>query len=472
MQNVRSARRKGLRAALPMVWAGLVWAGAGMPLGAIERASQPAASRAAGIEPDPRRDAAVVAVERAMPGVVNIATARVVEYRDAYDTLLREFYGVNRPTRRAEELNSIGSGVIIDEEGYVLTNFHVLRRATRVQVKLWDGRVYEADPIVATGGSDVALLKIRAGAGEKFTPVRLAGEDDLLLGETVLALGNPYGLGESVTRGILSSKNRRPPTDDEPLNVADWLQTDAAINPGNSGGPLINLRGELIGLNVAVGRGQGIGFAIPVKQVNAALSQFFTPEVLHGLWFGARISAQAEAAAGLVVTAVQAGSPAEQAGLRAGQRITQVNGKSPRNLVDFVGLLAADGGKAVRLRVGGADGGRELGRVRLIPFDEVILKKVGLELRKLPGEEVAGFGTRAGEGLLVSAVEEEGPADRAKIQRGCLLTGIDGQVAWDLWTVASVLSGKKSGEPVQLTLVVPRRWGGGYVQGTATLRVR
>src|SRR5205085_4987775 len=163
-------------------------------------------------------------------------------------------------------------------------------RANRTQVKLWDGREYDATPMVATPFSDVALLKIQAKPGEKFKAVKFAADDDLLLGETVLALGNPFGLGGTVTKGILSSKSRRPPTGNEPLNIQDWLQTDEAINPGNSGGPLINLRGDLIGLSVAVYReGQGISFAIPARRVSAALAEMYSPETLHSLWFGARV---------------------------------------------------------------------------------------------------------------------------------------------------------------------------------------
>jgi len=252
------------------------------------------------LELDPanvRRDATVQAVEEVLPSVVNIATATVVEYPDFYSPLLREFYGWGNRTPR-ERLNSIGSGVVINEDGWVLTNLHVVRRASRIQVKMWDGQVYEAEPFVlgqdyiaiGTEHSDVALVKLKLPEGVKLKAIQFAPEDDLMLGETVLALGNPFGLGGTVTRGILSSKNRRPSTGEEPLDYQDWLQTDAAINPGNSGGPLINLNGELIGLNVAVYReGQGIGFAIPIRQVNEALSHFFTPEISHGLWFGARL---------------------------------------------------------------------------------------------------------------------------------------------------------------------------------------
>jgi S1-C subfamily serine protease len=200
-------------------------------------------------EPDVRHDATVIAIEKVMPSVVNIATETVIEYHDWYDELLRRFYG--SPGRRERSM-SLGSGVIIDEDGYILTNFHVVRRANRIQVKLWDGREYEAEPWLATAATDIAVVKLRAKPGEKFKPIKFAPDDDLLLGETVLALGNPYGLGGSVTKGILSSKNRRPSNGNEPLDVEDWLQTDAAINPGNSGGPLVNLRGELIAVNVAV----------------------------------------------------------------------------------------------------------------------------------------------------------------------------------------------------------------------------
>src|SRR6266581_4708757 len=263
-------------------------------------------------EPDIRRDATVAAVERVMPSVVNIATATVVEYEDFYQRLFSEFFGQGGYRPRREQEYSIGSGVIIDEDGYVLTNLHVVRRATRTQVKLWDGREYEADRIVATPNSDVALLKIRCKPGEKFKAANFAADDDLLLGETVLALGNPFGLGGSVTKGILSSKTRRPPTESEPLAVPDWLQTDAAINPGNSGGPLVNLRGELIGINVAVlNQGQGIGFAIPVKRVSQKLAEIYSPEGMDGMWFGARVR---PGSAPLQVKSVQLESPAGKAG--------------------------------------------------------------------------------------------------------------------------------------------------------------
>ncbi|MBT5928531.1 MAG: trypsin-like serine protease, partial [Verrucomicrobia bacterium] len=291
-----------------------------------------------------RRDATVRAVEKVMPSVVNIRTEILIERKDFYYDLLWEYFGSYYRGRPAESTYSLGSGVIIHESGYVLTNAHVINRASRVEVILQDGTRYDAEPIAGMRSSDVALLRIRDEKPlPKFQSIGFASEGDLMLGETVIALGNPFGLGSSVSRGILSSKNRRPPMDDEPLEIEDWLQTDAAINPGNSGGPLINLAGEMIGLNVAVFKeGQGIGFAIPVKRVNDAIGEIMTPEVLDGLWFGAKVKA---GTIPLVVSEVVDASPASEAGLRIGDDILRLNGLEVDHIVDFYQSLTESKGK-------------------------------------------------------------------------------------------------------------------------------
>lgn len=437
-----------------------------------------AACLAASPEPDIRRDATVAAIEKVMPCVVNIATETVVEYHDWYDEILRRFYGSrNLPTQQQKSM-SLGSGVIIDEEGYVLTNFHVVRRATRIQVKLWDGREYEAEPIVATTGSDVALLKIKARPGERFRAIKLAPDDDLLLGETVIALGNPFGLGGSVTKGILSSKNRRPSTGDEPLNVEDWLQTDAAINPGNSGGPLVNLRGELIGLNVAVyreqergERGVGVSFSIPVKQVSAAISRFFTPEVTAAAWFGAQFKAGVES---LLITTVQPGSPAARAGLAVGDQVLQVNSQRPTSLIACNRLLSDSVAQPVALLVN-RGGDRRTLRVRLQPFAQIVSQKLGIAISEITRQTADRLGVRVGAGLLVDQVEKGSPAERAEIKPGYILTALDNQATTDLRSIAEPLFGKQKGDSVHLTVIVPRRYMNGSVelrQGTVDLPIR
>jgi len=375
------------------------------------------------------------------------------------------------------EEKSLGSGVIIDEEGYILTNYHVVRRATRIQIKLWDGREYEADPIVATEGTDVALLKLKAKPGDKFKAIRFAPDDDLLLGETVLALGNPYGLGGAVTKGILSSKNRRPSSGKEPLDVQDWLQTDAAINPGNSGGPLVNLRGELIGLNVAVymdeqgQRGMGVGFSIPVRQISAALSRFFTPEVTDSLWFGAQVKVGDK---GLVVSSVQPGSPAAKAGLRVGDEVLQVQGQRPRNAIAFDRLLVEAQERSPSIVIGKGMERRTV-KIQLMPLEDLIHLKLGVTLLEGTPKAARRLGLTGNEGLYIEEVEKNGPAERAALQRGYLVTSIEDQKATSLKGVAVVLSELKKGDRIKLGVVVPRRLGSSFVefhQGTVQIEVR
>ena len=327
--------------------------------------------------------------------------------------------------------------------------------------------------MVATESSDVALLRINSKPGEKFKAIRFAPDDDLLLGETVLALGNPFGLGGSVTKGILSSKNRRPSTGNEPLNVEDWLQTDAAINPGNSGGPLVNLRGELIGLNVAVFReqnGEGLGFSIPVKQVSLAVARFFTPEVTDSLWFGGRVRNNSGQ---LLISTVQSGSPAARGGLKEGDRVVEVNGKAAESLVSFNRMLVANTNSQSRLTVQRGADTLKLA-VNLVPFEEVIRQKLGITLLEPNAQTARQLGVNPGDGLYVEEVDPDGPAGLAKLQRGIIITGIDKVKALEIRIVGERLSSCKRGESVTLSLIVPRRVGNfvEFRQGTVDLKVR
>ena len=372
---------------------------------------------------------------------------------------------------------SAGSGVIIDEDGYVLTNVHVVEEADEIWVRLSDGRVIQAKPIIGTRKSDVALLQLRGKPGEKFQAAKFAPADDLLLGETVIALGNPFGLGGSVSRGILSAKSRRPYADgSEPLDLPDWLQTDAAINPGNSGGALINLRGELIGINVAVFRGgQGIGFAIPIKRVAEALSEIFTPE-LQQYWFGARIKAGPPP---LQIWAVQHGSPAETAGLRPGDVLILVNGQLPKSFFGVTRELMAAGEKGeVPLVVQRGDEQKKM-VVKMVPektfFNAGLLqKKLGMTLQELTPELVESLGFNPGSGLVIAAVDQAGPAAEAGLQPRTLIRGFDGLAAANLVDAAKILYAKRKGETVKLNVVVPVRRGNlaAYREASAALVVR
>ena len=414
----------------------------------------PPAARAA--EVDVRRDAAVEAVARVMPAVVNISTETIVAVRDPYEEMLQEFWGpYHRRRPSTTKQYSLGSGVIIDEEGYVLTNDHVVRRASHIGVRMADeagGKEYEARLVGGTGKSDLALLRILAKPGEKFRAVRFAADDDLLLGETVLALGNPFGLGGSVTRGILSSRSRRPAVENTPLGLPDWLQTDAAINPGNSGGPLINLRGDLLGISVAVYReGQGIGFAIPIKRVTEALLEISSPQ-MRELWFGARVR---PGGATLVVSSLERGSPAERAGLRSGDVIVAVNGRAPRGFIDFISEVSRAGDqRPVELSVQ-RGGGRQEVSVRLVReaavFNAALInQRLGLSVQAVTPELAERLGLDTEGGLLVVAVERDGPAAAARLPRGVVVLTIDGQTPDDVVEAAKMLHAKRRGDRVVL----------------------
>lgn len=413
--------------------------------------------RAAAGLADIRRDATVAAIEGAMPGVVNIS-AKATPKRQGY------FYDWWRDawapfTQEAPPETSVGSGVVMNEEGYVLTNVHVIEDASEISVKLSDGRVLPAQLVSGTRRSDVALLKIIGRPGEKFSPVRFAADDDLLLGETVIALGNPFGLGGSVSRGILSAKTRRAQAEEGLLDHEDWIQTDAAINPGNSGGALINLRGELIGLNVAIFKeGRGIGFAIPIKRVNEALSEIFTPEGAASLWFGARVQT---GPAGLVVTAVERGSPADKAGLQRGDLVQRVNTRTPRTAFAFNRELLETGDRAdVAITVQrGAE--RKNLVVRLVAettfFNaELIRRKLGCTVQEVTPAIAMRAGLDSTEGLILTAVEPDSPAAEARLGRGMILLGVNGQAVNGITSTARFLNSLKRGASFKAMMLAGR----------------
>ena len=433
-------------------------------------------------ETDVRRDATVVAVEKVMPSVVNIATETIIHVRDDFDQFFSLFWGPYHRRQPPNSQYSLGSGVVIDEEGYLLTNDHVVRRADKIAVKFCTGtNVYSATVVASDPKSDVALLKLNARSGEKFRAIQLAREDDLLLGETVLALGNPFGLGGSVSRGILSSKSRIVPKEGEPLDIPNWLQTDAPINLGNSGGPLVNLRGELIGINVAVlnevqgQHAQGIGFAIPIRRVLEALSDIFPTEFVKAYWFGARVKVGTTP---LVITSVQAQSPAGQADLKVGDAILQVNGKPPRSFIEFTDLLAAGAGSKVTLAIRRGAARKDI-VVRLVPEKSVfnagmIRDKLGLNLEELTPQLAARYGVGASDAFLITGVQSDSPAAGAGLQGSILVTAMDGQLPADLSAAAKLLYAKKKGDRVQLEIAVPQRVGNFNVlrQGAVELTTR
>ena len=290
------------------------------------------------------------AVAQAQPAVVNIHTAKVIT-RERHpildDPFFRRFLGQGQPFSRHRLETSLGSGVIFSPQGYVVTNQHVIAGADAIQVDLNDGRIARARLIGTDPDTDIAVLKIPA---ENLSAISVGNSDEIRVGDVALAMGNPFGVGQTVTMGIISAKGRN----ELGINTfEDYIQTDAAINPGNSGGALINARGELIGINTAIysksGGSQGIGFAIPsslVKQVLEELVQH--GKVMRG-WLGIEAqemtvelaeSAGAPDLEGVLIGAVYRNSPAYKAGIRPGDVLLTIEGKKIHSAREALNLIA------------------------------------------------------------------------------------------------------------------------------------
>jgi len=286
--------------------------------------------------------------------VVNLSTTQVIKesplhpfmgpdspFREFFgDEFFKRFFGNQGDTEL--KTHALGSGLVISEEGYILTNNHVVEKASEIKVKLEDGKEYDAKVIGRDPKTDLALIRVTPDS-DFPKPARLGDSDKIRVGDWVMAVGNPFGLGHTVTTGIISAKGRvigAGPYD-------DFLQTDAAINPGNSGGPLFNMDGEVVGINTAiVAQGQGIGFAIPVNVATALLPQLKTGKIVRG-WLGVMIQditpelAQSfglQNTTGVLVSDVLADSPAEKAGLKRGDVVLQFNGN---NVLDANALSRA-----------------------------------------------------------------------------------------------------------------------------------
>ena len=278
-------------------------------------------------------------VQRAQPAVVNVYAAKMVQNRNPLldDPIFRRFFGV--PGQGPEQMQrSLGSGVMVDPSGLVVTNVHVIEGADEVKVSLSDKREFEAEIILKDPRSDLAVLRLK-GAREQFPTLDFANSDELMVGDVVLAIGNPFGVGQTVTHGIISALARTQ------VGITDYqffIQTDAAINPGNSGGALVDMTGRLAGINTAIysrsGGSQGIGFAIPANMVRVVVaSAKGGGKAVKRPWLGARLQAVTPEIAetlglrlpsGALVSSVVANSPAARAGLKLSDLIVAIDGQA------------------------------------------------------------------------------------------------------------------------------------------------
>jgi S1-C subfamily serine protease len=382
-------------------------------------------------DPFLRRTATVRVVEKVGPSVVNITTSLVQQNRPfrgpfndpTFDRFFRDFF-----PRQRQQRTSLGSGVIIDREGHVVTNEHVVARAERIRVTIGDGREFDATLVGADPNNDLAVLRL--DTDEKVPWTAPGSSEDVLVGEPVIAIGNPFGLSNTVTTGVLSAVDRSIRAEGRVYH--GFLQTDASINPGNSGGPLLNAAGQLIGINTAIyGNAQGIGFAIPIDAARRIVDELITRGSIAPVWLGLELqdidAAMQEVmelgpgAKGALIARVIEGTSAAEAALSRGELITAFDGVPVRSAREFYDLLVrVTASQKVQLTVASKGVSREVPvtarEISPAEIDRLGVQRLGMELEPNPQ---GGF-------AVVRVVRGSGAA-RTGIEAGDVLLGVNGQ---------------------------------------------
>lgn len=390
--------------------------------------------------------------KNAVPAVVSVRVEKTITeqgstyfYSPFDDEFFERFFGPRyRPRVEPRKRQQVGqgSGFIISEDGYILTNNHVVGEADKIVVTLRDGKEHQAKLVGTDPGSDVALIKIDA---EKLPTIELGDSDALEIGEWVIAVGSPFGLQATVTVGVVSAKSRGVGI----TQYEDFIQTDAAINPGNSGGPLLNVDGKAVGINTAIfsqsGRYVGIGFAIPVNMAKSILNQLKeTGKVTRGylgiIMHPEKISSDLAEAFGLkstngvLITEVVPDSPAEKAGLERRDVIIKMNDQNVKDWQSFRNAIAMlKPGTRIDLTVV-RDGKQKKATVEIGALDESELamggassrvNKLGVQVQELTEELAQRFGYGRAKGVIVTEVAQDSPADRAGITPGILIMSVN-----------------------------------------------
>jgi serine protease Do len=418
----------------------------------------------------------VLLAKKVRPLVVNISTTQVSEGRggqqefgnpfgedDPFNDFWKRFFGGPVP-RGPQRQRSLGSGFIIDADGSILTNNHVVENAQKILVKLSDEQEYEAKVVGRDPKTDIAIIKINTQTG--LTAASLGDSDNLEVGEWVMAIGNPFGLDSTVTSGIVSAKGRhigQGPYD-------NFIQTDASINPGNSGGPLINLRGEVVGINTAIfsrsGGNIGIGFAIPINLVKELLPQLrgkgkvtrgylgvliqkVTPEIADSLGM--------DKGRGALVANVSKDGPAEKAGVKVGDVIIEFDGKEIKDSGDLPIIVARTPvDRRVRMKV--LRDKKELQltvSVGELKDEEVVASapekgELGMTVQRLTPQIAESLGLERADGVVVSAVDPGSAADEAGIRRGDVILEVDRKPIRNIDEYKKSLAGIRKGKGVLL----------------------
>ncbi len=420
--------------------------------------------------------------EAVSPAVVNISTEKVIKgpggpsfrhfqgplgENDPFHDFFERFFG-NRPRREFKQ-RSLGSGFIIDKEGFIVTNNHVVENADKIKVKLSNDREYSATIVGRDTKTDIALLKVENL--QDIGIARLGDSDDLKVGEWVVAIGSPFGLEHTVTAGIVSAKGRvigSGPYD-------DFIQTDASINPGNSGGPLVNMNGEVVGINTAIvsrgGGNVGIGFAIPINMARGIIGQLQTSGSVTRGWLGVTIQDLTPELAdyygvkgvkGAIVGEVFKGDPADKAGIKAKDVIIEVDGKKIDSSRSLSRVIAATHvGEKVTIKV--LRNGRERTfRIKIVKrtddkeamamHDSGEVTGLGMAVSSLTPDLARRLNIPETQGVVVIAVEQDTPASTAGVQEGDLILEVNHKLVKSVQDYRKYVEEVRKGEIVSLLM--------------------
>ncbi len=409
----------------------------------------------------PRETPVVAVYRRTHNAVVNISGEQTVSQRTSpFDWPPAFDWG---GPRFQQQVAVLGSGFIVHEDGFIVTNAHVIESVKRIKAVFSDGREFQARVISADASKDLAVLRIDAGGKLPF--IEFGRSDDLMIGETVIAIGNPYGYANTVTSGVVSAVGR-----DIQVSEGFWLrgliQTDAPINPGNSGGPLLNINGQLIGITTAIrAEAQNIGFAIPVDTLVDNVGQMLMPEKLRRVRLGLTIGRMTTAGQfrGLAVSSVSKGSPADEKKLATGDLILEIDGHKPHSLVDFyLRMIDKEVGQPIRLsyvRPGERSPKSHLVELALLPRpvpDGRALAKTcfQMEVSELTAAVARRFNfENAYPILIVTGVDAGGGAAQAGIKPGDLILQIGNLTPRDLPEFALQMEKVSSGDTVELMIL-------------------
>jgi len=421
-----------------------------------------------------------------IPAVVHIEVTERQEVVNPFlpfesDPFFRRFFGIPKmPRKFKRELKGLGTGMIIDAQGHILTNHHVAGGATKIEVLLSNGKKYSAKLVGTDPKTDLAVIKI--SAKEPLPHVTFGDSDKVEVGEWVVAIGHPRGLDQTVTQGIISAKHRRGITD--PNSYQDFLQTDAAINPGNSGGPLLNLIGEVIGVNAAIvsesGGFEGIGFTIPSNMALHVAKALIAHGKVERGWLGVSVqdltpdlakSAHVETAKGALISDVIKGGPADKAGLRKNDVIIAYQGKGVEDSGALRNEVAVSPiGQEARITILRTGKKQEL-TVKIGNLQEAtnilassIKDRLGGEVRSLTPKEAERYGLEVNRGVIITSITPKRPLREVGFEVGDIILEVNGQTIGSLESFVELVASLKPNQRITLLALDHRTGNKGYVQ--------